>query len=399
MSCRRSRLACVPRAVCDEPARRPEQGSPACTGPYAVSQPAVALYVSGHGFGHAVRCALAADALLERGARVLVRTDAPAWLFPSPVEHLPRTGQVDVGVVQRGGLELDIDATRERWTTFAECLDARAQHEAASLRAHGVEVVVADIPPLAFEAAALAGVPSLGLTNFGWDWIYAIWPAFEPVIARIQAAYARADCLLRLPLSSSAPDAFPAFRNILDVPPIARRATRARDAVRRELRLPADANVVLLSFGGFHASGLNLDALAEWRDYLFLVTADEPRAANVVQLPAQQPDYASLLAACDAVVTKPGYGIVADCLANQVPVVYTDRGPFREYDVLARALESLGRAHYAPQADVLAGRLGPHLDALREVRTPWAWADQPLDGAAQVAEHALSAARNGFWHT
>jgi L-arabinokinase len=119
----------------------------------------------------------------------------------------------------------------------------------------------------------------------------------------------------------------------------------------------------------------------------------------VVQLPPQQPDYASLVAACDAVVTKPGYGIVADCLANQVPVVYTDRGPFREYAVLARALETLGRARYAPQADVLNGRLGPHLDALGSLQTPWAWADQPLDGAARAAEHALSAARNGFWHT
>jgi L-arabinokinase len=185
-----------------------------------------------------------------------------------------------------------------------------------------------------------------------------------------------------------------------DVPPIARRASRPREQVRRELGLPARANVVLLSFGGFHASGLDLDGLAEWREYLFLVTAATsslPR--NVRVLPAQQPDYASLLAACDAVVTKPGYGIVADCLANQVAVVYTDRGPFREYEVLAEALETLGRAHYAPQADVLAGRLGPHLDALREVRTPWAWQDQPLDGAACVAEHVLRAARAGFWHT
>jgi L-arabinokinase len=153
---------------------------------------------------------------------------------------------------------------------------------------------------------------------------------------------------------------------------------------------------VLLSFGGFHASGLALDALGEWREYLFLVTAATPsRAPNVRQLYNQQIDYASLLAACDAVVTKPGYGIVADCLANQVPVVYTDRGPFREYDVLARALETLGRARYAPQADVLAGRLGPHLDSLRAVSTPWAWAGLPLDGADRVAEIALAR----FWHT
>jgi hypothetical protein len=333
--------------------------------------------------------------LLARGARVLVRTDASGWLFPHQAEHL-EGGQVDVGVVQRGGLELDIDATRDQWTSFASCLELRAEREAAMLQQTGAEVVLADVPPLAFLAAARAGLPAFGVTNFGWDWIYAAWPGFEPIIERIQAAYARADCLLRLPLSSDAPDAFSAFPRIQDVPPIARRATRARQEVRDELGLPADGQVVLLSFGGFHASGLDVGALAEWRKYLFLVTGPTAsRAPNVRQLPSHQVDYASLLAACDAVVTKPGYGIVADCLANQVPVVYTDRGPFREYDVLARALESLGPARYAPQADVLAGRLGPHLDALRAVTTPWAWADQPLDGADRVADIALA----GFWHT
>ena len=87
--------------------------------------PTVALYVSGHGFGHAVRAAEVASALLARGVHVLVRTDAPAWLFPAGVEYVPGA-PVDVGVVQHDGLELDIDATRRRWAEFgappASCL-------------------------------------------------------------------------------------------------------------------------------------------------------------------------------------------------------------------------------------------------------------------------------------
>jgi UDP-N-acetylglucosamine:LPS N-acetylglucosamine transferase len=93
------------------------------------------------------------------------------------------------------------------------------------------------------------------------------------------------------------------------------------------------------------------------------------------------------LAACDVVVTKPGYGIVADCLANRVAVLYTDRGPFREYDVLAQALPRLGRAGYIARAELLAGRLGPHLDALLESRA--SWTEQPFDGAQCVARRVL----------
>ena len=33
-----------------------------------------------------------------------------------------------------------------------------------------------DIPPLAFAAAAAAGVPAIALCNFTWDWIYGAYP-------------------------------------------------------------------------------------------------------------------------------------------------------------------------------------------------------------------------------
>jgi hypothetical protein len=132
--------------------------------------PTVALYVSGHGFGHAVRSAEVASALLQGHARVLVRTDAPTWLFPPAATLLPGPS-IDVGVAQHDGLELDIDETRRRWRAFAAAFDQRTQAEAAMLRQHEVDFVLGDIPPLAFPAAARAGVASAAVGNFTWDWM------------------------------------------------------------------------------------------------------------------------------------------------------------------------------------------------------------------------------------
>lgn len=353
--------------------------------------PTVAVAVSGHGFGHAVRAAEVAKALLGRGARVLLRTDAPTWLFPPNAERLPSPGwPLDIGVVQRDGLDMDIDATRATWREFARDLDQRAEVEARGLQA--VDVLVGDIPPLAFAAAARAGVPSFAVTNFTWDWIYGIWTDFDDIIERIRSSYAHAQGLLRLPLHSDDAGAFCAFASIRDVPLIARCAEQGRDEVRRQFELPSAARLVLLSFGGFTARGLELDSLARWPEYVFVVTP--PIATGICRVPANvrvlnppAAEYVSLLAACDAVVTKPGYGIVADCLANRVAVLFTDRGPFREYDVLADALLRLGRARYIPRDDVLAGELGPHLDALLELRTPWT--EQPINGADVVADTVL----------
>jgi UDP:flavonoid glycosyltransferase YjiC (YdhE family) len=353
----------------------------------------VALAVSGHGFGHAVRSAQVARALQERGATVKIRTDAPAWLFPEQVERLASPGwPLDVGVAQHDGLELDVDETRRRWDVFARDFDVHADVEASLLVDHGVDVLVGDIPPLAFAAASRAGIPGAAVGNFGWDWIYAAWPEFESAIAQVQAGYGQAEVLLRLPLHSTDAEAFPAFCAIDDVPLIARRAAVARRDVRAKFGLPQQARVVLLSFGGFTARGLDVRALGEWTSYVFVLTPPLSLAApelppNAVALLENPADYVSLLSACDAVVTKPGYGIAADCLANQVAMLFTDRGPFREYDVLARALPELGRAHHAPREDVLAGRLGPHLDALFESQTPWT--EQRMDGAQIVADQVL----------
>jgi hypothetical protein len=360
----------------------------------------VALYITGHGFGHAVRSAQVAKELLERNARVLVRTEAPAWLFPDSVDYLPSPGwPVDIGVAQRDGLEFDIAETRCRGLAFASSFDEHADGEAVLLATHNVDAVLGDVPALAFTAARRAGIPSLAQTNFGWDWIYAAWPGFEHVIATVQEGYRQADALLRLPLHPTSDDAFPAFQHIDDVPLVARVAQRSREEVRTAYGLPQQKPVVLLSFGGFEASGMDIGALASQPDYVFLLTRPMSSLpgttpANVVRIYEQPADYVSLLAACDVVVTKPGYGIVADCLANRVPVLYTDRGPFREYDVLAHALETLGRARFVPRADILSANLRPHLEAL--AATPDRWLPMPLDGAQVVAKRILATNCHGI---
>jgi UDP:flavonoid glycosyltransferase YjiC (YdhE family) len=360
----------------------------------------VALVVSGHGFGHAVRSAVVARELLNRGTDVVVRSDAPEWLFPMAATRLPSPGwPIDVGVAQRDGLELDIDETRRRWDAFGEAFERRAATEAELLLDANVDVVLGDVPPLGFAAAALAGIPSAAMTNFTWDWIYAAWHGFEEPIACIRAAYRQADVLLRLPMHSTDPEAFSPFRRIEDVPLVARQATESRSAVRRRLGLPADATVVMLSFGGFDTARLDVSALGAWRRYLFVVTSGPGTTAppTNVRVVGQQLDYAALVGACDAVVTKPGYGIVADCLVNRVPILYTDRGPFREYDVRVAALERLGHARYIPSEDVRRGYLGPALDDL--LALPAVWVPPRTDGAAvvvdrlgQLVQHAPSSA-------
>ena len=111
--------------------------------------------------------------------------------------------------------------------------------------------MLGDIPPLACAAAARAGIPSVAIGNFTWDWIYGGYEMFDSlapdVINTIRDAYATATRALRLPLHGGFE---PMAAVTSDIPFIARRATRDPADTRRRLGIAGDRPFVLASFGG-----------------------------------------------------------------------------------------------------------------------------------------------------
>ena len=76
-------------------------------------------------------------------------------------------------------------------------------------------------------------------------------------------------------------------------------------------------------------------------------------------LPEAQRNYEDLVRAVDVVVTKPGYGIVADVISHQVRILYTERGEFAEYPHLVQALDECATAEFIPQEQLLSGNMDP----------------------------------------
>jgi L-arabinokinase len=353
----------------------------------------VFFYISGHGFGHASRQIEVVNALgsSDPARPIVVRTSAPRWLFDRSV-RVPFTfleGEVDTGVVQIDSLRLDERATMARADAFHARLPERARTEAELLREHVARLVVADAPALGCAAAAAAGIPSVVCSNFTWDWIYAGYDANADVVRRIGEAYAKTQAAWRLPMHGG----FETFANIVDVPFIARHARHSRDEVRRRLGLPLDVPLALVSFGGYGVRDFELSALDCLDDVGVVVTsgaAETPAAppgvsfVDVTGLYEMGLRYEDLVAAVDVVVTKPGYGIVSECIANETAMLYTSRGRFVEYDVMVEEMPRYLRCRLISQEDLLAGRWRA---ALRELRSQSAPPEKPpTDGAVRVAE-------------
>jgi hypothetical protein len=359
----------------------------------------LAAYVSGHGFGHAVRTATILRELhtLAPALPIAVVTAGPEKVFRDAVGAglVFRSEATDVGLVQHGALVIDTAATADACEAFARGLPARVEREAAWLRDIEARLVLGDVPPLAFLAAARAGIPAIAATNFSWDWIYGHLARHEPRLAApaeaARGAYASARLLLELPFAGD----LSAFLRRQPIPLVARRPPVTREEARRRLGLSPEP-AALLSFGGLGLPGLDFQVLAGVRGFQFL---SEPtgspappnlRVLSKDDLAGRGLDYLGAVAAADVVITKPGYGIVSDAIACRTRMVYTERGDFPEYPILVRDMVRWLPAEYLSNADLLAGRVQAALEAVRARPFP---DPPPMDGATVAARVLIDEAR------
>ncbi len=347
---------------------------------------AIVFYISGHGFGHASRSIEVINAILAKRpeTRIGVRTGAPRWLFDLTVKGKVSfsTLETDTGVVQIDALTLDEADSIRRASAFHSDLVTRAASETRALRELGAGLIVADVPPLAFSVGASAGIPSIGLGNFTWDWIYADYPRVRlapSLLPTIRGAYAKASMALRLPMSGG----FETFSNVKDIPFVCRHATLTREEVCKKLKIPADKPIVLVSFGGYMPPGIETDGLSKSKKYTYVTASSTQitRAARKDTSPVEKKGqfitineesmyeagvrYEDLVGAADLAVSKPGYGIISECIANDTALLYTSRGHFPEYDVLVEEMPKYLRTAFIGHDDLFAGKWEPLLDKLK----------------------------------
>jgi len=337
-------------------------------------------YISGHGLGHSSRSieVMRAVGTLDPARRIVVRTSAPRWVFdsaaPEGVEY--QLLAADTGVVQQDSLSMDEDATARAAREFDRGFDTLVESEAQWLRRMGAHAVIGDVPALAFAAAERAGIPGVAVANFTWDWIFSIYPAFDRLapgaIDTIRRAYARTTLALRLPFHGG----FETMPSVRDIPMIARHSARSKQDTRRQLGIAADAVVVLASFSGFGIS-LPVDELRRANDFVLLLAEREPPPGL---------RYEDLVAAADVVVSKPGYGIVSECAANDAALLYTSRGNFIEYGVLVAGMPGVLRSQFIDPEDLKAGRWSASIQALLAQPRP---ATKPRIDGAEIAARTI----------
>ncbi len=176
---------------------------------------------------------------------------------------------------------------------------------------------------------------------------------------------------------------------MIDVPLVANRSRRDPSDVLRLLGIDTkdDRRRVLFGIRGAVPTAVLAAAARSAKDHLILCPTNEPGEVppGVLPVPVGNGlDFSDVLQACDVVVGKMGYGLVAECITSGVALLWPRRFGFREDKVVESDGPAVLRMCELPLEDFHAGRWAEHLHAATAL--PKAREHMRTDGASVCAE-------------
>jgi len=354
----------------------------------------LAYYISAHGYGHGVRSSDILRCFLTHhpDAVVTVVSDLPSdflqnRLGRSRVRY--RKAAFDVGMIQRDSIRVDVDATLAAALELCRRRPQRIEEEVEFLRRERIGLLVADIPAIPLEAAARAGLPRLAVGNFAWDWIYSPFvernPEWAGVVAAFAEGYRHADLLLRLPFH----EPMSAFPRHADLTLVASPGRHRRAELAAATGCDPAKKWILLSFTSLDWADEALARVEQLTDYEFLTVRPlEWKRRNLRAVSRETFPFSDVVASADAVISKPGFGLLSDCIVNRKPLLYAERTDFQEYPILVEAVETYLQNQHIPARLLYRGELAEYLDLLwRAPKPPGQIAHEGAEQAARrIAE-------------
>lgn len=302
----------------------------------------IAWFISPHGFGHAARaCAVMDEVFRQKPDAVFeIFTTVPEWFFSAslsaPFNY--NTCSCDVGLVQRSAMEEDVEATLTRLGSVGLLAESTLDALAEQVVSLGCRAVVADIAPQGLAVARTAGLPSILVENFTWDWIYRAyagrWPAINHWADEFEAEFSQCDLRIQ-----AEPWCLP-VDGATQVPPISRRPGSGRKAIRNELGIEGEHPMLLVSMGGIPWQFSGLEKMAEAQGLTIVIPGGgttEARRGSLIVLPHHSRfHHPDLVHAADGVLAKLGYSTVAEVWSAGCSLGWIGRPTFPESAEMAR---------------------------------------------------------------
>ncbi len=280
--------------------------------------------------------------LREIGPSIAIEifTTVPEWFFVDSIgaafEYHSKI--TDVGLIQKNPLHADLAKTIEQLNCFFPFNSSQIREMADEIGRLGCDLVVCDISPMGIAVAQEAGLPSVLVENFTWDWVYQEYLDLDsrlmPHISYLRSLFDAADHHVQ-----TEPVCRPSSKAVLTTLPVSRRARSCPEDIRKRLGVPPGSRLVMVTMGGIPVDYDSMGELTISQDTHFVIPGgrnSKEISNNLIFLPHHSrffhPD---LINASDAVVGKVGYSTLAEVYHGGVPFGYIKRSRFQESEILA----------------------------------------------------------------
>jgi UDP:flavonoid glycosyltransferase YjiC (YdhE family) len=321
--------------------------------------------------------------------RLTIRSSVPLAHLRSRIthefHHMPEA--VDPGMEMVSALEVDAERSFRAYANFHGNWEARVAAESRLIAALSPDAILSNVAYLPLEGAVRLGIPAIAMCSLNWADIFGYFCGHMreamPILKQVQQAYLQANAFLRL--SPAMPMAW--LPRMQTLAPVAQPRTNHRAHINEKLDLAPQHKLVLVSMGGI-AMRLPVESWPRIPDVIWLVPESwGVQREDCIPMESTGLGFSDLLASCDAMLTKPGYGSFVEAACAGVPVLYVMREDWPEQDALISWLDQHGVGAELQAVQLQTGGFAETLQLLLGQAKP-----QPaLPSGAQEAAQYLKA--------
>ena len=293
----------------------------------------IALYISSHGFGHMTRCLAIIENILNTSNYNLYivcnkrQNDfARIYLAKYKDRIIYKDLITDIGLINKeNSLEVDKISLEEKLYNFALSWENVVNDEYTFLKNINIKCIVSDISPIGTFVGNKLQLPVILITNFTWVEQYEYIGIDESIINKYRQAYSYVTKFIKYDLCS--PINSVNCKDINEVGFVCRNIDFNKiEKIKRQY-----GKSIMITCG--KSVNLNNINIKNFKGTIFTTSGIEitfEDECNVVNLPIDTLYTQNYIAASDMVITKAGWGTIAEGIIGHTNLVLIERPSAKE---------------------------------------------------------------------
>lgn len=292
----------------------------------------IAFYISDHGYGHAARNIPIIQSLLKQNAslKIIIKTSINLINFmkqslkSSSLRIAYYELNTDLGLILKSGsMSVDKIQLYDKLIEFIDSWDEKIDYERRFLLETKVDLVISDITPWVFKSCKLANVKSVFISNFTWTEIYEDIFGSNDIYMKYKECYSLASFALIYPLAGNIEKYFTCVKRI----GMSCRKFSSQEKLKiiKKYQKP----IVYVSVGRSVnlENGINLEGLPF---YFIFTEGIKIVGSNTELIEIDTPNTQDYILASDYIITKAGWGTIAEAICAKKPMLVIERNEVQE---------------------------------------------------------------------